>query len=41
MRPITLPDLAALVASQVLALVTTCAWAWCVWCWLAAGHPFK
>jgi len=41
MRPITLPDLAALAASQVLALVTTCVSTWCVWSWLAAAHPFK
>jgi hypothetical protein len=41
MRPITVPNLVALAASQVLALVTTCGSTWIVWLWLAAAHPFK
>jgi len=41
MRPITLSNLVALVASQVLALVTACASTYGVWLWLAAAHPFK
>ena len=41
MRPITLSNLVALVASQVLALVTACASTYGVWLWVAAAHPFK
>jgi len=40
MRPITLANLVALAASQVLALATTCASTWAVWLWLAAARPF-
>jgi hypothetical protein len=41
MRPITLSNLVALVASQVLALLTACASTYGVWLWLAAAHPFR
>ena len=41
MRPITSANLVALAASQVLALVTTCASTWAVWLWLTGVQPFK
>jgi len=40
MRPFTVPDLAALLAGQLLALVVGCASAWGVWAWLAEARPF-
>ncbi|MFL6696283.1 MAG: hypothetical protein ACJ8GJ_03885 [Vitreoscilla sp.] len=41
MRPLTFPDLVALAAGQVLALVTACASTYGVWLWLVAAQPFK
>jgi hypothetical protein len=41
MNPLKLADLAALAIGQSLAVLTTAAWAWGVWDWLAAAHPFK
>ncbi len=41
MRPLTLSDLVALAAGQVLALVVACASISGVWHWLAAAHPFQ
>ena len=34
-------DLARLAAAQAVAIVSTLAWTWGVWAWLAAAHPFK
>ena len=41
MRPLTLSNLVALAAGQVLALVTACTSTYGVWLWLVAAHPFK
>ena len=40
MRPFTIPDLAALLAGQALALVLGWACTWGVWAWLAEVRPF-
>ena len=41
MRPLTLPNLVALAAGQMLALVAGCASTYAVWLWLVEGQPFK
>jgi hypothetical protein len=41
MRPLTLTNLVALAAAQVLALVAGCASTYGVWLWLVAVQPFK
>ena len=41
MRPLALPDLVALAAGQVLALIAACASTYGVWLWLVAARPFN
>jgi len=41
MRPFTLPDIVALAAGQVLALVAGCASTYAVWLWLVEARSFK
>ena len=41
MRPLTLPNVIALAAGQVLGLLAGCASAYAVWLWLVEAHPFK
>ena len=41
MRPLTLSNIAALAAGQLLRILNACTSTYGVWLWLATVHPFR